>query len=211
MLRISASKLLIPNLSNEPLNLLLEHPLQQLLQSPFSLSNLARNVLDNHSEVILGQVVQVQHTIDIVLILPVDNEKDHGTDHHDEVQNVHDLVVIGVSGLAELDWREFDEPRGSAFVGQEEAVIFVEVAEMERVDVAHHKQDAEVDDGHLDESEEHRCAGVQREELALALSASNRGRGDANGKRDGVDRQLTARADRYLFPRLHVRIVSKGT
>ena len=58
---------------------------------------------------------------------------------------------------------------------------------MERVDVADNEQNAEINDCHFDEGEEHGCAGVQGKELILALSASNWSCGDSDRKRNGVD------------------------
>lgn len=102
MLWLHSCKLLIPNIPNKPLNLLLQHPLQQLFHLPLPFHCLTRNVLNNHREVILGEIMQIQHAVNIVLILPINDEEDHRTDHHYEVQHIHDLVIVGIAGLAEL-------------------------------------------------------------------------------------------------------------
>ncbi len=64
-----------------------------------AISQLNRNIFDNYCEIILSFIMEVKHCINIVLIFPeIQKENDRCT-YRDDIEYIHDIVVIAVISI----------------------------------------------------------------------------------------------------------------
>lgn len=62
--------------------------------------------------------MHIEHSEDIVLVLPIHVEEDDGEDDHGEVENVHAVEVVPEDCILELGRRVPNEPGRVALVGE---------------------------------------------------------------------------------------------
>jgi hypothetical protein len=105
----------------------------------FAFLKLDRNILDQDSKIILGLVVKVKHSINIILVFPKVYEEYNGSPYHNNVQNIHDIVVITVICICKFYWWELNKKRISTFLWIDFAIIICKIDNMYWVKVWYHE------------------------------------------------------------------------
>lgn len=168
------------------------------------------NIFDQNRKIILSFIIEIKHSVYIVLVPPESNKKDNRCTNHHTIQNIHNIVIVTVIRARKFNRWKFYKPRIPTHPLIHLAIIPRKEARVNGVKTSKRKQNGEIDDSSFDKCEKHRCARIQYEKLNFTIRKNLRSCRYSYGKLDCVEWQQTARTDRDFILLLERRIVPKG-